>query len=110
MKTSEIFAACIPLLENKTYDYICHALCQVTTGDGYGNWRSFRMSRNPQRLIIMDRLGGCGTMVSICIQLNIGVSDILGLDRGWISGEDTLRQFRIEWLKSLVEEFQVKGD
>lgn len=112
MKTSEKLAACIPLIENKNHLFICHALCHIEHGkDWIEHWKDWEQSPNPLKIFIHERLAGHATLGEFCLELRFVIENIIQIPhQDWFDDSDEVRQFRVEWLKSLVEEFQVKGD
>lgn len=114
MKTSEIFAACIPLIESGEYDFICHALCEVIKGSTEQNvWDTFQEEGYMAHGIVMDRLAGEDHLLGFVYEIRDVFRDIFDPERllpSWSPSDAELQEFRILWLESLVAEFQQLGD
>lgn len=114
MKTSEIFAACIPLIETDKVGFICHALCLVIKGSlNEDVWETFQEEGYMTHGIVMDRLAGEDTLLGFIYGMRDVFRDIFdpgNLLPHWSPSDSELREFRILWLKSLVVEFQQLGD
>ena len=114
MKTSDIFAACIPLIEGGKYDFICHALCQVIRGSlNEDVWETFQEEGYMTHGIVMDRLAGRDHLLGFICDMSGVFRDIFdpgNLLPHWSPSDSEMREFRILWLKSLVAEFQQLGD
>lgn len=102
MKTSEIFQACIPLIESKEKGFICHALYEVIFGDKQDEeWtKQIRNEslRHPLCKIVHEKIDN-----------EDHVFDYLYLNDLPSTVADC-RQFRLQLLESLVLEYQAKGD
>ena len=114
MKTSEIFAACIPLIEGGKYDFICHALCQVIKGSlSDKTWEAFQEENHKTHEIVMSHLAGEDTLLGFIYGMRdvfLDIFDPEGWTPHWAPSDSELQEFRILWLKSLVAEFQQIGD
>lgn len=114
MKTSEIFAACIPLIEGDKYGFICHALCEVIKGSTEQDvWETFQEEGYMAHGIVMDCLAGEDHLLGFVYGMRDVFRDIFdpdGVLPHWSPSDSELREFRILWLKSLVVEFQQLGD
>lgn len=95
MKTSEIFQACIPLIEGNTEQYICHALSEVA---GY-NALDYKVIYNLKRDIIYKALQGRVTVGIFILEMS-----------GEFPTYEEEKSFRLDWLDQLVKEYQAKGD
>ena len=113
-KTSEIFAACIPLIENSKYGFICHALCAVIKGSlGEATWEEFQEEGHKTHNIVMTRLAGGEHLLGFAYDIQHIFQEIFdpsGILPPWHLSDEELREFRILWLHSLVAEFQQLGD
>ncbi len=114
MKTSEIFAACIPLIETEKIGFVCHALCQVIKGSfSDKTWEIFQEENHKTHEIVMDCLAGEDHLLGFVYDMRDVFRDIFdpgNLLPHWSPSDSELREFRILWLKSLVAEFQQLGD
>ncbi len=99
MKTHEIFEACIPLIESKQEDFICHAIFRI---DGVP-WNGGYLSKN---------LSDAAAVCLVIIENRLG-PDHSTLEN-WLywkgykpyDNPNKVRDTRIAWLKSLVQEFK----
>lgn len=114
MKTSEIFAACIPLIESGKYDFICHALCLVIKGSlNEDVWETFQEENHKTHEIVMSRLVGEDHLLGFIFNIRgifLDIFDPGNLLPHCSPSDKEMREFRILWLKSLVAEFQQLGD
>lgn len=114
MKTSEVFAACIPLIENGRYGFICHALCAVINGSlSESNWDEFQEKGHKTHQTVMTRLAGGEHLLGFVYDIRDVFQEILDPNKilpPWHPSDEELRGFRILWLHSLVAEFQQLGD
>lgn len=97
MKTSEIYEACIPLLEKEQFKYICHAI-------EYAQGREYTGRQEDKCEIILDlerRLSGEHTLSSFVHTMRTFSSPY---------PEEEMLYLRIETCKSLAKEFKAKGD
>ena len=101
MKTSEIFQACIPLIEKGEVFFICHAVYRVLFGD---KWLIAWHSKDD-------------LLEHECLQ---AIEDIIGFDclqnylgdrcaENAYSHKD-VKHLRLWWLHNLVLQYQAKGD
>ena len=102
MKTSEIFQACIPLIESREKQFICHAVYAVIFGDKQDEeWtKQIRNEslRHPLCKIVHEKIDNEDHVFDYLYvkELPHTVADC--------------RVFRLQLLESLVLEYQAKGD
>lgn len=113
MKTSELFAACIPLIKDGGFGYICHALFFLEYGDQWRvEWEKDDREA-PGVDIVMNRLNGNEHLYGAIVNIRDGFCDILKIE-SWYTHQTyshiDMKPLRIVWLESLVAEFQQRGD
>lgn len=102
MKTSEIFQACIPLIESREEQFICHAVYAVIFGDKQEEeWA--KQIRNGSQAHPLCKI------VHEKIDNEYHVFDYLYANELPHTVADC-RVFRLQLLESLVLEYQAKGD
>lgn len=99
MKVHEIFGACIPLIESKQESFICHAIFRVDDVIWCDPGRNKKLSAAATQClgIIEGRLGPGHNSLEHWLYW-----------KGYKSYDNPnkVRETRIAWLKSLVEEFK----
>ena len=77
MKTSEIFAACIPLIKSDKYGFICHTLCQVIKGSSKQDaWGTFQEENHKTHEIVVSRLAGANHLLGLIYNIRDVFRDI----------------------------------
>lgn len=111
MKTSEVFKACIPLIESGNRDFICHAIAQVYHGEFWGLEWSKNQCSDLKEINIIEEVVGTDLLRLVIQEIQKGFCDIFREDYGdWnIIGKEEMIDFRVSWLKSLVNEYELKG-
>lgn len=101
MKNSEILKKALVLIENYKEDYVCHAIATVVKP----GWRYSHEVKHPLLELIRHRLKG---RVSVIVYLSQYHGD-------WyydhiVNGRVSVRDYRIAWIKQMIQEFEAKGE
>lgn len=101
MKNSEILKKALVLIENYKEDYVCHAISTVVKP----GWRYTYEVNHPLLDILRDRLAGCITVIDYLYTYH----------KDWYHEHIydyrvTNRDYRIAWVKQMIQEFEAKGE
>ena len=108
MKTSEIFAKCIPLIESGEREFICHAIYQVAYGNGWmAHWVAAKNG------VLHDPyIKPCIDIITSTLD-HYGAFSIIGLFYGVNCAEGygiNGKNLRLWWLHNLVRQYESLGD
>ena len=108
MKTSEIFAKCIPLIESGEREFICHAIYQAVHGEGWMvQWSDAKGG-------VLHDTAVKGYIDSITSTMDhYGAYSIIGVFHGanCAEGYDVSgKNLRLWWLHNLVRQYEAMGD
>jgi hypothetical protein len=112
-KTSQVFRHCYKLIDNGSFDFICHAIYDAAFGDEWaGAWINQKMLTGKPHAAqehIRALLGGSSTLSGWMVE---NTANFQSMERTLSYGQlrAKMRETRLAWLKSLIEEFEAKGD
>ena len=101
MKNSEILKKALVLIKKYKEDYVCHAISTVVQP----GWRYLEEVNHPLLDIIRDRLAGSTTVMAYLSKH----------ESSWyyehiFTGRVRIRDYRIAWIKQMIQEFEAKGE
>lgn len=101
MKNSEILKEALVTIENGKENYVCHAISTVVDP----GWMYLHEVNHPLLDIIHYRLAGCTTVLQYLSQYH-SKWYYEHIDKGRV----TARDYRIAWIKQMIQEFEAKGE
>lgn len=101
MKNSEILKKALVLIEKDKEDFVCHAISTVVQP----GWRYFHEVKHPLLDLIRSRLKGCTTVIQYLFEYH----------KSWYvehiyDFKVDEREYRIAWVKQMIQEFEAKGE